>query len=308
MTKDSDLKELHRARRRYQRKREHLCVCRSMFRQYSEQNGFPKIVGMYTSPHVQHVRDRIRVNLDDISEEDFVSSFTDVWDKLPQIPTPELDTPEILALLFLIALNHFVKIKADVVICEAHHGREYDATNAVPHTAVSVITSISNDHEELLAWHKGGIFKENTPAFAVLPPVDSVRKVLVERAAEKKTVLDFVPVTEHAILGVERTAAQRENFILARAAFLAWLGRHGEVDNDGLQKLSTSGLQPQWSQKFRELTAGRFQELEDQVDPHVRWFIDGAHNEGGVDYGIRWYMERAKNGTSVCEAQSQLLF
>ena len=65
---------------------------------------------------------------------------------------------------------------------------------------VCAISSIGYDHMEILgetlakiAWQKGGIFKQGTPAFTS-PQFPSVMKVLAERATELKVLLDNVPL------------------------------------------------------------------------------------------------------------------
>ncbi|KAJ5718574.1 hypothetical protein N7488_004220 [Penicillium malachiteum] len=74
----------------------------------------------------------------------------------------------------VVAFHHFIQEGVDVVICEAHHGGQSDATNFIERPIITAITRIGMDHVDNLggsiqniAWHKGDIFKENVPAFSV---------------------------------------------------------------------------------------------------------------------------------------------
>lgn len=122
-------------------------------------------VGLYTSPHISSFRERIRINGKMISEESVESilSFLFELTEAEHIPATFFEYATLLAFLY------FAKEKVDVAVLETGLGGRLDATNIV-HPCLSIITSISLDHMEILgetreaiALEKGGIIKEKIP-------------------------------------------------------------------------------------------------------------------------------------------------
>jgi dihydrofolate synthase/folylpolyglutamate synthase len=120
--------------------------------------------GLYTSPHMVNFAERIQVNGDTIPKAELVTiveTLKSVVAQVPEITTFELTT----ALAFV----YFSKVNVDYAIVEVGLGGRLDATNVVS-PMISVITSISYDHEKILgntlseiAREKGGIIKPNIP-------------------------------------------------------------------------------------------------------------------------------------------------
>jgi len=135
--------------------------------------GYPRKTGLYTSPHIRTVRERILINNKPIPEELFARRFFEIWDRLATQSSESLDVPRYLQLLALMSFHVFIQEEVDVAICETHLGVEYDATNIVRNPVVTGITTIGMDHVKLLgpsiediAWHKAGIFKPGSLAFS----------------------------------------------------------------------------------------------------------------------------------------------
>ncbi len=103
-----------------------------------------KKVGLYTSPHLVDIRERIKFNFIDIPENSFICAFNVLY------KTCYLDNKLILSqfeYLTLIACYYFfVEKKVNYAIFEVGMGGVYDATNVVPHNTC-VITSVDIDHE-----------------------------------------------------------------------------------------------------------------------------------------------------------------
>jgi dihydrofolate synthase / folylpolyglutamate synthase len=123
--------------------------------------------GLYTSPHLLNIRERIRIGTDLITENDFAS----ITEKLePEIETVnkeatygKLTTFEVLTAM---AFIYFARENADWQVLEVGLGGNFDATNVIKNPYVCVITSISYDHTEVLgntlaaiAGEKCGIIK-----------------------------------------------------------------------------------------------------------------------------------------------------
>ncbi|MGZ6240750.1 MAG: bifunctional folylpolyglutamate synthase/dihydrofolate synthase [Syntrophales bacterium] len=115
-------------------------------------------VGLYTSPHLIDVRERIRIDGEMISREDM-----DAWVEIVRAHSTEDLT--YFEFLTAVAFLYFHERKVDIAILEVGMGGRLDATNVVS-PLVSVVSNISFDHTEYLGkrledivWEKGGIIK-----------------------------------------------------------------------------------------------------------------------------------------------------
>ena len=116
-------------------------------------------VGLYTSPHLVDVRERIAVNGKKITLAEFNRTITYVKNKVEQPAT-------YFEFLTAVAFMYFQRQKVDIAILEVGLGGRLDATN-VCHPLVSVITNISFDHTQYLGntlesitREKAGIIKQ----------------------------------------------------------------------------------------------------------------------------------------------------
>ncbi|KAL3426832.1 folylpolyglutamate synthase [Phlyctema vagabunda] len=131
---------------------------------------------------MRNICDRIRINGEPISKEQFAIRFFEIWSKLPEQATPALDIPRYLQLLALLPLQVFVEEKVDVAIIETHLSGEFDATNILRTPLATAVTPIAMDHVSLLGptiqritWHKAGIFKAGSRVFSALQEPDVSR-------------------------------------------------------------------------------------------------------------------------------------
>lgn len=127
--------------------------------------------GLYTSPHLIRVNERIRVNGREISDEDFARSFTEVQlavDVLLEQKSLSL-RPSFFEFLTATAFLHFARSQVDFAVLEVGMGGRLDATN-VTEPRVAVITNVDLDHVEFLgatreaiAWEKAGVIRPKRP-------------------------------------------------------------------------------------------------------------------------------------------------
>lgn len=154
-------------------------------------------VGLYTSPHVQEFRERIRILTPDdpdgrISEAAFVELVKVLKTAVSHIPDATW-FEAVTALAFL----HFAQQQVDVAVIEVGLGGRLDATNVLT-PLVSVITSLSLDHTDLLgntlaeiAYEKGGIIKPGVPVVTASQQPEALQKLL-EIAAERESPICVV--------------------------------------------------------------------------------------------------------------------
>jgi dihydrofolate synthase/folylpolyglutamate synthase len=123
--------------------------------------------GLYTSPHLESVTERVRIGRDDISAEELDAMLAEVFeasDRAPEVPVTYFEA--VTAAAFLV----FARRRLDLAILEVGLGGRLDATNVAP-ASVSVVTSIGLDHmAELgptvasIAGEKAGVFRAGRPA------------------------------------------------------------------------------------------------------------------------------------------------
>lgn len=151
-------------------------------------------VGLYTSPHLVHVGERVQVDRQRLTTAelvDFVRELDPVADRIAAEAGAD-DWPSFFEYLTAMALLQFGRRRCDIGVLEVGLGGELDATNIVT-PEVSVITSIGIDHSEWLghtipeiARAKAGIIKPGRPVVIGRLPADAeavVRRIAVERGA-----------------------------------------------------------------------------------------------------------------------------
>ena len=152
-------------------------------------------IGLYTSPHLRFVRERIKINNEPLSEAKFAQYFFEVWDRLGAAASAAgqpADAPGTRPVYFryltLMAFHAYISEGVDTAVIECGIGGEYDSTNILVKPAVTAVTSLGIDHVGMLggtlteiAWHKAGIFKQAVSMATLL----SVR--LNKNAVLKKT-------------------------------------------------------------------------------------------------------------------------
>ena len=140
--------------------------------------------GLYTSPHLIKINERIQINSLPITDRQLTSldkKYADISKKY------KLTYFEYITAL---AFIYFVKNKVDIVVLETGLGGRFDATNIVT-PLISVITSIDFDHTEVLgntikkiAFEKAGIIKENVPVVCGKMQNNAVTEI--KKVAKKK--------------------------------------------------------------------------------------------------------------------------
>ena len=148
--------------------------------------------GLYTSPHLARVNERMRLDGAEIPGGEFarvVSALASAAEGLTE-PCTEFE------LLTAAALLWFAEAGADIAVLEVGMGGRFDATNVIPRSECAVITNIGLDHTavlgdtvEAIAAEKAGIFKGGRAVSYEQP--ESVAAVLRSAAAKTGTELTF---------------------------------------------------------------------------------------------------------------------
>lgn len=130
-------------------------------------------VGMFTSPHLVDMTERFRIDGIPVDRETFTHAFSLVMGRLEEAEAScgkKKYHPTFFELLFFMGMVIFEKEDTDYIILETGLGGRLDATNVVPHPALTVITEIGLDHMQYLgdtieqiAGEKAGIIKKGVP-------------------------------------------------------------------------------------------------------------------------------------------------
>jgi dihydrofolate synthase / folylpolyglutamate synthase len=152
--------------------------------------------GLYTSPHLERINERIRVDGKDISDEEFAAAFTRVQKGIEELLASSrlAAHPTFFECVTAIAFVHFAAARVEFAVCETGMGGRLDATNILL-PEVAVITQIDFDHEnylghsiEEIAGEKAGIIK---PGARVVSAAEHLiaRVVIRRRCAEQSAFL-----------------------------------------------------------------------------------------------------------------------
>ncbi len=175
--------------------------------------------GLYTSPHLVRVNERIRVAGEDISDDDFAVAFTSVREAVDDLLAKHvLETPpSFFEFLTGTAFVHFARAGAEFVVLEVGMGGRLDATNVIQ-PRVAIITPIDLDHQEYLgptlaaiAGEKAGVIKAGRPVVANVPHAEAA-EVIRRRCAELRAPL--FEVTTHCAISSLSAHDGRYNFNL----------------------------------------------------------------------------------------------
>ena len=276
-------------------------------------------VGLYISPHLRFVRERIQINNQPLSEAQFAHYFFQIWDRLEETasssglnPKDPSTKPVYFRFLTLMALHTYVQEKVDAAIIECGVGGEYDSTNIIDKPVVCGITSLGIDHVAMLgdtleeiAWHKGGIMKRGVKCFTA-PQKPSAMEVLAKRSEERECDLHEASIypqilDETTPLGLNGEF-QKLNASLAAAVAMEWLRSMGVKQNAPFfgelpDKVKRGLRQVHWS--------GR---CETRKEPGILWCIDGGHTLESIELVGTWFSNQIQKQTELAgRAQRRVL-
>ncbi|MEK5310816.1 bifunctional folylpolyglutamate synthase/dihydrofolate synthase [Bacillus sp. FSL R5-0439] len=255
-------------------------------------------VGTFTSPFILTFNERISVNGVPIEDEEWLSLVNEIKPFVDELDQTELGATTEFEIITACAFAYFAHVhQVDFVLLETGLGGRLDSTNiAVP--ILTAITSIGHDHMAILgdtleqiAAEKAGIIKEGIPMITAVHQPEALA-VIQNTAKEKnaecislhdtcsfdeqqptetgerftlRTSKKQYPQLETGLIGTH----QRQNASLA-VLLIEWLEQEGYI----------SVTEEQIYEGIRQAAwAGRFEKVKD----HPPVYLDGAHNEEGID-------------------------
>jgi dihydrofolate synthase/folylpolyglutamate synthase len=261
--------------------------------------------GLYTSPHLERINERIRLDGQEISDADFAANFTRLHKTIEELlAAGQLAAhPTFFECITALAFEFFAGTHAQFAVCEVGMGGRLDATNIlVPE--VAVITQIDFDHEnylghsiEEIAAEKAGIIK---PGARVVSAAEHLiaRVVVRRRVAEQGAFLveienefrienitshegcfAFTAISTDSGAGIRLTLPlpgrfQIRNALTAVAAARMLAERGAPIDDAAIARGIAATVWP-----------GRLERIADQ--PEI--YLDGTHNPAGArEIAVFW--------------------
>ena len=265
-----------------------------------QQHGYR--VGMYTSPHYQDFRERIKINGEFIPEKDVIE-FT------ARLRSAELGgiEPSFFEITVAMAFDYFAREAPDFVVVEVGLGGRLDSTNIIT-PILSVITNIGLDHTQFLgetlpeiAREKAGIIKPGIPV--VIGRKQPETETVFEQVVDENYTLEYYasnwltplldePQLTYEFMGPKKllrfeklnlptVPAVVENVATALTAIAVLRLRRFDMP-------TVAECDEAWS-RLHELTyyVGRFQTLSNEPDAPL-CLADSAHNEDGIREAMTW--------------------
>lgn len=251
--------------------------------------------GLYTSPHLVRVNERIRVSGEEITDDAFAAAWERVSEAIEKmLAAGDLPKhPSFFECLTAMAWVHFRDAGVEIQVLEVGMGGRLDATN-ITRPIVSVITPVDFDHEaylgntiELIAAEKAGIIKENgVVVMAAQSPAEGGGGAMP--AAGAGGMFAQMPAAESVITGVaaERHARLVRVADLAEGYQLSLAGEHQKQNAATalatLAELRAMGWRLPDDVVRRALASTHWPGRLERIATHPATYLDGAHNPAGA--------------------------
>ena len=163
-------------------------------------------VGRYISPTISCYEERFQIHGEYITKDKLARLYNIVEEAMKREEEKTGLKPTLFEVETAISFLYFKEEKVDYALIEVGMGGRMDATNVIRHPELTVISSISYDHQaflgdtlEEIAWQKAGIIKESCPV-VLSENSDEVCKVIEQEATKKKVKCIEIKPTDYEVL------------------------------------------------------------------------------------------------------------
>ena len=255
-------------------------------------------VGLYTSPHVTSLHERITVDSVMITKKQMLSLINRVHSTIEKM-SEKNDSPTFFEIMTTLAFMHFLDTEVDIAVIETGLGGRLDSTNVINPSVVG-ITSISIDHQNLLgktldkiAREKAGVMKKGVPVITV-PQEPEAMRMLKRQAVSVNAPLSitgkdidfsyrFESSREHGPHTKISVTTPTSRFEHLRVPLP---GQHQAV-NCGLalamlDKLKSQGYELDDEKSMRGLSRVSMTGRMEIINSDPRMLVDTAHNAASI--------------------------
>jgi dihydrofolate synthase/folylpolyglutamate synthase len=273
--------------------------------------------GLYTSPHLVSITERIRIGDNEIAPDEFarlagvVRAAGEGLVAENALPAP----PTFFEQITMIAYLYFAERKVDLAVLEVGLGGRLDATN-ICEPAVTAITRIGFDHQkylgdtlESIATEKAGIIKAGVPA-VIAPQSGEAMKAIVERCEEMNApmILTSEPFDIEAASCAEDVGRYRFRYCASSDEYVLRLGLRGrhQITNATVaihiaEQLRIAGFNIPNAAIVEGLNNAEWPGRLEIIRPspsQARLLLDGAHNVDGAR-ALREFLDEHFHSTPI---------
>jgi dihydrofolate synthase/folylpolyglutamate synthase len=258
-------------------------------------------VALYTSPHLINITERIKINGQDISQNIFDYLSKKYLKKAIYFKLSFFEY------LTVIAFIYFNEQKVDIAVIETGLGGRFDATNIIKNTLICVITSISNEHNDVLGdnldkifFEKTGIIKNN--AFIVCGNLYNFDMTKIIQEKQNKLYLynnDFIAINNKSSLYMQNFDYVSKNIKITNIE-IKLFGRYQIINASIAVCVATLLNYKHFFLNEKHIKYGlKNTSIECRFDiKKIRSFnknydiiIDGSHNVEGIDMFVETFIE-----------------
>lgn len=255
-----------------------------------------KRVGLFTSPHLEKINERIKINGKDIDDEEFLDAFKKVMKVVKSLEEKNIAHPTFFEFIFLMAMYIFSKNDLEYVILETGMGGRLDATNSITKKYLTIITKLSLDHTEYLgdtldkiAIEKLGIIRKDTKNI-FYDVNDEITKIILDESEKvgalpvKCNIKDF-NIDKKSFNGVDFSMVC--GYYKGYSFKIPFMAEY-QVENALIVLKAVENI-PEIKDNIKELKEGLL---------NVKWpgrmefitsnvVVDGSHNADGIDEFVK---------------------
>lgn len=246
-------------------------------------------VGLFTSPYIIEYSDRIKFNNENIDSQslcEIVEHLKNVLENVEyKINFSQFEISTAIAFLY------FKKMRCDIVVLETGIGGRLDSTNVIQSPIVSIITSISHDHDKILgstleevAYQKAGIIKKDSPCVLSANNPDEVVEVIKKECINKNSLL---VIPDYSNMHVFKADVFGSDFYYnGRSYKLKMSGKHQIINAlsviDAIKIVCENGFSVSYNDLYYGISHVKVPARGEVLSRYPLIILDGAHNQAGM--------------------------
>lgn len=256
-------------------------------------------IGYFNSPHLYEIEETIRINEENIKEEEFITLINEIKPFVNQVVKEGFNHPTEFEVLTCLMFLYLYRQKVDFGVIEVGLGGRLDSTNVLT-PILSVITSIGLDHMNILgntieeiAREKAGIIKRGVPIITCIQKDEAI-KAITEKSLKESSNLIIVNPNNYKLLEINKNDTINQRVLVningkEEIINLSLLGEHQIINlslaMEAIKELDTLNYINLDINKLKIATKsvkwkGRLEILK--ANPYI--VVDGAHNVDGIKY------------------------
>ncbi len=268
-------------------------VC-AMLTQILSLHGFR--VGLFTSPHLIRVEERVRIGNRPIAAKDFCQILTRLRERIEDLIADRtlISPPTYFELMTCLGLTYFKEQKVDMAVLEVGMGGRFDATNVVD-PVVTAITTISGEHQKFLgeslsqiAFEKAGIIRAGIPVACGVEEKDAFLTIKNRAKELQAPFLSVFEKDENFFFFRENKGykfeyrSERESYNFSPQLLGLHQGKNASIAVVVAEQLSKNWKKLEKIKIIRGIESCRWEGRLETISSQPYIIVDGAHNEEGA--------------------------